>query len=368
MSTSSADGAGSVSTIVAGLVTMVRPQRVLTICSASAVRALALTLESFSVAASPTLWNLAADPNDCGIDDFVREHRPRFDFVESITGSVFDLPARHLRDIGPFDLAFIESTSVVTDARLLRALWPYIAAGGILAIENSSLPAEANPLWNALLRFRADDVEALTIPAIDDQAGIGLLRKRSGSVPEVNFTDEMVAQTGVPLRFESIGVHDDAPLLDHATSVLHVLADPELRAVLFAIGSGVSTLTALRSHTELPGRAIGKAVARLFALSVVTRVDEHLVVDAGTFESFRTLPRRTPPPTQMSRYSRDRPGFLNSIAQQVSSTSWSSEHQINELCRLFDDDYATLRRELVDTGCLERNPAGSMYRARSGTE
>lgn len=345
--------------VLSGLATVMQPKSAITVGSARTTIALSSALESSSPRPQSRLWHFAADPSDSSVDDFVQEHRPRFDFVETITDSLFDLPPRYLRDIGPFDLVSIDGESLVEDARLLRTLWPHVAAGGVLAVENSFLPAGDNPLWNAIVRFCADDVEALTLP------GIGLLGKRSEPLREVDFTDEMVSATGVPVRFESIGVHDDAPLLDHATGVLHVLADPVLRTVLFAIGSGHSTVAELQSHTSLADRALHKAVARLLTLSVVTRVDDRLVVDEKTFESFRSLPRTTPPPTRMALYSRDRAGFLNAIAHQLSSTTWSSEHQVNELCRFFDDDYATLRRELVDTGSLERDSAGSMYRAQS---
>lgn len=366
MSTNSENSTARTESVLSGLATAIQPRRVITVGTSGAGITLSRALESSVSEFSPRLWSFTVDRSDSDVEDFVRANRPRFDFVESVDDSVFDLPLRYLRDIGPFDLVWIESDSLVTDARSIRTLWPHVAAGGVLAVANSFLPAEANPLWNALLRFCTDGAEALTIPTseVGDRTGTGLIKKRSESLREVNFTDEMVALTGVPVRFESIGVHADGSLLDRATSVLHVLADPNLRAVLFAVGSGISTLDALRSHTALPSRAIHKAVARLFALSVVARVDDRLVIDQATFESFRELPRTAPPPTEMSRYSRDRPQFLNAIARQLSSTTWSSEHQVNELCTFFDDDYATLRRELVDTGYLERNSAGSMYRAR----
>ncbi|MDV6303513.1 MULTISPECIES: DUF2087 domain-containing protein [Rhodococcus] len=327
--------------LLSGLVAMLQPKKVVTVGAGSAGTALSRALESAAPEVSPQLWNFVASPS------------------ESVTESLFDLPPRDLHDIGPFDLVWIDDESLVSNARILRTLWPHVAMGGVAAVENSFSPAGSNPLWNAILRFGADDIETLTLP------GIGLLKKRSEPVREVDFTDEMVSATGVPLRFESIGVHDDAPLLDHATGVLHALADSDLRAVLFAIGSGVSTLAALQSHTSLSVRATHKAIARLLTLSVVTRVDDRLVVDENTVKSFRNLPRTTPPPTDMSRYSRDRPEFLKAIARQLSTTGWSSEHQVNELCSFFGDDYATLRRELVDTGFLERNSAGSMYRAQS---
>ena len=367
MSASSDDRIDSSFEILSGLVRLLRPTSVLSVGSGSSTLALARALESSGCGSTPRLLSFADHDGDSSVERFARENRPRFDFVEPIDGSLFDMPPRHLRDVGPFDLVWIDGESLVTDARFVRALWPHVGPNGILAIENSYLPAEANPLWNAILRFCADDVEALTLPRVDadDSMGVGLLRRRSDSAREVNFTDDMVAVTGVPLRFESIGVHDDAPLPDRATGVLHVLADPDLRTVLFAIGSGISTVVALQSHSGLPGRALHKAIARLFALSVVTRVDDRLVIDEKTFEEFLKLPRTTPQPTQVSRYTRDRPEFLKVIAQQLSSTTWSSENQVNELCRFFDDDYATLRRELVDTGFLERNSAGSMYRAPS---
>nr|WP_314142530.1 DUF2087 domain-containing protein [uncultured Rhodococcus sp.] len=365
MSASSEDRTGSSSEILSGLVTLIRPTNVLSVGSGSSTIALARALESVGRGIAPRLVSFADDGGDSSVERFARENRPRFDFVEPIDGSLFDMPPRHLRDVGPFDLVWIDGESLAADARFVRALWPHVRSNGILAMENSYLPAEANPLWNAILRFCADDVEAMTLPRADadDSTGVGLLRRRPDPVREVNFTDDMVAATGVPLRFESIGIHDDAPLPGRATGVLHALADPDLRTVLFAIGSGITTVAALQSHTGLPGRALHKAIARLFALSVVTRVDDRLVVDEKTFEEFRELPRTTPPPTQMSRYTRDRTEFLKAIAYQLSSTTWSSEHQVNELCRFFDDDYATLRRELVDTGFLERNSAGSMYRA-----
>ncbi|QII04709.1 DUF2087 domain-containing protein [Rhodococcoides fascians A25f] len=365
MSASSTDRATNAPEVLAALATIVRPQRILTLASASATIALTRAVELSAPMVSTRIRSVVTDPNDSSVEDFVRGNQPKFDFLEPISGSVFDLPARHLHDIGPFDLVWIGSDSLVRDARFLHCVWPHVAAGGVVAIDNAMRHADANPLWNAILRFAADDIETLTLPALGmgNATAIGLLRRRTESLRPVNFTDEMVAATGVPVRFESIGIHDDPSLLDHATGVLHVLADADLRAVLFAIGGGVSTLGALRSHTSLAERALNKAVARLIALSIVSRTDDGLVIDRSTFESFLQLPRRTPPPTEMSRYSRDRPAFLKAIADQMSETTWATEHHVNELCSLFDDDYATLRRELVDTGFLERNSTGSMYRS-----
>lgn len=362
------------SALLSGLVRTIRPERTLSIGAGDATIALSLALESaVGDGGSPRLWSI--DGGDSAVRRFIAEHSPRFDFVEPVDADLLDLPSQFFLNAGPLDFAWVDGGSLVDDTRLLRALWPHIGAGGILALHDPYVRAEStaqedesvpSPLWNAITRYRPDDVEVLTLPALHDdrRTGIGLIRKRSHreTPRHASFTDEMVAMTGHPMRFETIGFHDENSLRDKATNLLQVLADDDIRTVLFAIGSGTGTLADLAGRTGLSSSTINKAVGRLFSLSIVDRVDERLVVDAATFDQFRSVQRTTPASTNMARYSRNRPDFLEKVASQISSTTWVSEQHVNDLCRFFDEDVATFRRELVDKSYLERHLDGSRYK------
>lgn len=414
-----ADGMGTENSgpLVAALITMIRPRRIIEIGSGDSTLAIAAGVERAvaehgrdgavldsgtpsqrrTVLAPghargeyrPRFWSFDDGTGEGStqqlVERYFRGHGERFDFVELVNANFFDVPAAVLDETGPFDFAWVDAGSLIDDARFLHILWPRIAAGGILALhdpywpsmvehadDTQSLESVPSPLWQAIMHSHPDDVEVFTLPELHKyrQTGVGLIRKRLPleAPRESEFTAEMVAMTGAPVRFASLGFHDPDRLTDTAVDTLRTMADPANRAVLFAVGSGVDSVAELARTLRMSARAITGCLTRLFALGLLAKRDERIVVDDEHWTRFLGLTKKTPRTPRPKFFTADRPAFLRIIADQLSSDRWAPEPHVNELCSVFDDDFATLRRELVDKQYLERDDATATYRRRTDSQ
>jgi predicted O-methyltransferase YrrM len=374
--------------LIAALVTLIRPRRIIEIGSGDSTLAIAASIERAvaehgrdgdildsgvrsqrrSVLAPghargeylPRFWSYddgsGAGSTQASVERHFRGQGERFGFVELVNANFFDVPAPVLDENGPFDFAWVDAGSLIDDARFLHVLWPRIAAGGILALhdpywpsmvdhddDTQSLESVPSPLWQAIMHSHPDDVEVFTLPERHKyrQTGVGLIRKRlSLEAPrESEFTEEMVAMTDAPVRFASLG---------------------------FAVGSGADSVAELGRRLPMPARAIAGCLTRLFALGMLAKQDERIVVDDEQWTRFLGLSKKAPRSPRPKFFTADRPAFLRIIADQLSADRWAPESHVNELCSVFDDDFATLRRELVDKGYLERADTTATYRRRRG--
>ncbi|MGF6884624.1 putative O-methyltransferase YrrM [Nocardia sp. GAS34] len=364
---------GALEALIAALVRMLRPATILGIGADDSAALLALAAESaiheqpnsrYRPAIVVFEHNTSVSAAATRAHQFLSEQQERFDFLERRGTTVFDEPLNGLDRLGCFDLVFVATGSIVDHARLLRILWPRIAPGGVLAFRNPYLSGSEldstpvpHPLWAAILHSHPDDVEVFSVPLVgrSGEMGIGLVRRRFPSeTPSVSsFEREMAALCGAPIPFTHMNFHNPDRLADQAVDTLRMLADPSIRSVVFAVGSGSTSVSTLQSRLSMTQRKITAAVARLSATGVLVRAQGGLAVSDEFWSRFLALEKRAPSSSQAKPLT-DRALFLGAIANHLSPTDWVEESHVNELCSLFDPDFATLRRELVDKGHLVR--------------
>ncbi len=181
------------------------------------------------------------------------------------------------------------------------------------------------------------------------------------------------------------GPSGDEPIPD-AGMIVGLLADGDRRRVAAALVLGASTVDEIRGATGLPVRAVATALARLVDGELVVRTEDgrHLLLgEAFRLAAIAAAPARPAPdptgdaPEDAARVLRTyfRGGRLTQIpvqrskklvvldrlAQEFEPGVRYPERRVNALLRRYHDDFAALRRFLVDEGFLDRE-AGEYWR------
>lgn len=168
-----------------------------------------------------------------------------------------------------------------------------------------------------------------------------------------------------------------------AARLLGVLADPDRLKVVAALVLGAWSVRDLETSTALDRKTIEHALARLVAGDLVERdragyrlkiedlraaaraaADERRAREAGPAGASEVVARfiKGGRLTSMPSAKSKRVAVLDHIAQSFEPGRRYPEAKVNEVLRSFHDDYASLRRYLVDEGLLERE-AGKYWRS-----
>lgn len=166
--------------------------------------------------------------------------------------------------------------------------------------------------------------------------------------------------------------------------LLRLLLDPDRLGVVGLLALRPHTTAELARATGLREKAVLRAVAPLLQAGLVGRDDDALVLDREAWRAVaQDLPQAPPPhpriafgmtgdeaeilgrffvgerlaevPSQRSK----RLVVLERLALEFEAGRRYAEAEVNEILAAFHDDYATLRRHLVDEGLLDR--AGGEY-------
>jgi hypothetical protein len=181
---------------------------------------------------------------------------------------------------------------------------------------------------------------------------------------------------------------EPAPLLLDAAALAGLLADPDRRAVVAALVLGAHTFEDVSAVTGLDGRAGGRALARLVDAGLVERANDGTLallaeafalaaraaapvdrddigdVDADSAKVLRAFVRDgrlSSIPTSRTK----RLVVLDMLAQEFEPGERYGERRVNAILERWHDDYASLRRYLVDEGYLTRE--GGQYWRSGGT-
>ena len=163
--------------------------------------------------------------------------------------------------------------------------------------------------------------------------------------------------------------------------LLRVLADPERLAIAGSLAMRPATTSELSTRLDLPVHRIRRHLARLAAAQIVAtepdRRTYRLRVDTLREAAKEAGPRREPGLALGAVYEEEesvlrhyfrrgrlheipakhakRKIVLSRLALEFDVGVRYSEKQVNEILERFHDDYASLRRYLVDEGFLSRD-------------
>ncbi len=165
-----------------------------------------------------------------------------------------------------------------------------------------------------------------------------------------------------------------------------LLAEPERLRVVAAVVLGARTREQIAEATGLDSRTIATALTRLIAGGLVVHDPEGYSVDMdGLRAGARVAAHRrteversgTPEDEILSRFVKGgrlvsmpstrskRAAVLDYLAQSFEPGRYYEEREVNRLLERYHDDYATLRRYLVDESFLSRE--GGKYWRSGGT-
>ncbi|MEM7288104.1 MAG: DUF2087 domain-containing protein [Actinomycetota bacterium] len=174
-----------------------------------------------------------------------------------------------------------------------------------------------------------------------------------------------------------------------AGALVRLLADPDRRRVVAALVLGAVTIDDVTSATALPVREVVEALSRLEAAGLVERGGDGTVVLLE--QAFALAARATAPEPRASEHA-DEPAdvarildqafrdgrlvqlptkeskrlvVLDHIAQRFEPGQRYTEKQVNASLSQVHEDTATLRRDMVDFGFMDR--ADGEYWRSGGT-
>jgi hypothetical protein len=172
-----------------------------------------------------------------------------------------------------------------------------------------------------------------------------------------------------------------------AMDLLRTLLDPARLAVIGAVARAPLTAAEVAVRTGSPVREVLGTLGPLVQAGLVRREGEGYVVDARAWRAVaRDLPQAAPPHpriafgmtdaeaqvlarfftgerlTEIPSARAKRLVVLERLALEFEPGRRYAEPQVNEMLAHFHDDYASLRRYLVDEGLLDRD-AGEYWRS-----
>ncbi|HEX3327211.1 MAG TPA: DUF2087 domain-containing protein [Actinomycetota bacterium] len=169
---------------------------------------------------------------------------------------------------------------------------------------------------------------------------------------------------------------------DRGDRLMGLLAEPDRLRVIAALVLGASSRAELAEATGLVPRALATALNRLEDGGLVAESDDGYVFEIDELKkAARSAGRRrseaekegSPADEVLSRFLKGgrlvsmpaahakRVAVLNHLAQDFEPGHYYEEREVNRILQRYHDDYATLRRYLVDEGFLSRD-AGKYWR------
>ena len=167
-----------------------------------------------------------------------------------------------------------------------------------------------------------------------------------------------------------------------AATLTGLLGDEARLRVVAAIALGARTIDDVAEAAAVSPDDVRRVLPRLVSAGVVAQ-DDGLRIDTGAFRAaarerpprLRELPGATPEQAQILRNfvedgrlkslparASQRRVVLEYLAGRFDAETDYTEPEVNELLSRFHEDYASLRRYLVDEGLLTR--ANGVYRRR----
>ena len=290
--------------------------------------------------------------------------------VKTVNGDFFAITKEFYAELGSLDFVWIDAGTLTDDVRFIGQLWPLLSPGGILAIhepyfttaiqqgDDNRLAMVRTPLWEAIANNIGQGVDILSLPEMHKyrQTGLGLLRKHDTWERPRNdsFQAEMMNVAEPPARFSVTGIRNDKnELLNSAIKKTGQLKQTNSRKVLYAIGLGFGKGEDIAKRLDLSPREVAAICAKLISSGLITFANGQYQENDNFWSDYPDDPRRND--VEMTDVNLETPAILDAIAAHLEAGRLYTEVEISNYCRVFTDDFARLRRKLIDTKRLSRD-------------
>ncbi|ABM45372.1 hypothetical protein X471_00163 [Bartonella bacilliformis str. Heidi Mejia] len=302
--------------------------------------------------------------------DTIQADKTNLEFITMVQRNFFDIDDKIITSWGKIDFAWIDAGSLADDVRFVATLWPHIAEGGYLILHEPIILAQISsdskellrrvrtPLWEEIISRLDYSYEVITIPELHKyrQSGLGIIRKRLPSelvFRQQSLQEELLEMDEIPIRSSQFPIGKEKLQNDLKISAFHgVMANAELRLIYAAIILGEKSISEICTVTELDIKKVNKAVARLHSIGLIEYNEKKWQVVTDSWNI--TLQSRKRDNKELNDQQLETQEILSKIVNAFDLNRTYSEFEISKICSLFSDDYARLRRCLVDNGYLKR--------------
>ncbi|WP_455478022.1 DUF2087 domain-containing protein [Bartonella sp. B10] len=276
---------------------------------------------------------------------------------------------------GKIDFAWVDAGSLSDDVRFVITLWDHLSESAYLVLHEPTLLAPVNsngndlvhcvrsPIWKELLTRLDHSYEDITLPERHKyrQSGLGLIRKRTRSEQyscHQSLQSALIALNELPIRDTQLPIGKERMQLQYKISSLHAaMTTEDLRSLYATIILRARTIKEISFMSKLAATIVRKGLNRLQNISSITLFSEGSrqiwQINADIWNEIDQFPKKDI--RELSDRQSETPEILEKIASAFRCDETYSEAEMSKICSLFSDDYARLRRRLVDDGYLERH-------------
>lgn len=289
--------------------------------------------------------------------------------IETFNTDFYELSTEFYTQYSGFDFIWLDAGTFLDDVRFISKLWQYLKPGGILLIhepymssivegnKEQSIAMVRTPLWEFIIKSELINVDIISIPETHKyrQTSVGILRKYHQWETNRNdtFQNEMINIDEPPIRFSLTKFLDNKRCKLKKVSDLGILTNSLYRKVLYAIGVGNVSIQDISLTLNMKKEIVSKSVAKLLDHNLICYIDGKLTENNNFWCSFQNKPNINQF-RELSDVQLEEEVILDLIVAYLDSNQEYSEKYISEYCYCFTDDYARLRRKLIDTGRLIR--------------
>ncbi len=272
-----------------------------------------------------------------------------------------------------FDFIWLDAGSLVDDIRFIGKLWSRLAAGGFMVFhdpyftvpvqeqttQHQKLAMIRTPLWEFINKSDIKHVDILSIPEMHKyrQTGLGIIRKHHQWEENRRelFQEEMSTIGLAPVRFRATSLLSETlEQRNELTRQLMLLKNQSIRSVYCAVALGISELSEIQRTVKLDKEKVLRLLAKLMDAQMIR------LQDGGYFENpqlWETLVHTSANDRMFNEFSDtklEEAKYLDLIVSYLQPQKTYNEHEISSYCACFTDDFARLRRKLVDSKRLIR--------------
>ncbi|MCW5258402.1 DUF2087 domain-containing protein [Verminephrobacter aporrectodeae subsp. tuberculatae] len=291
-------------------------------------------------------------------------------FVTFVQEDFFSLDASTLNAWGPIDFAWIDAGTPADDVRFVSVLWDRIAPGGHLCLHDPIMTTTVkvdgshfvrkvrSPVWEELVYRFDGSYDLLTVPENHKyrQTGIGIIRKRTASELVVRYKSlqaELFELGEIPIRNDYMKVAKDALRQRNLRDAISTaMSSSVTRSVYAAVVLGASSVSDIASKVGADLKCVSKIVSRLQSMGLIARNEHGLHESETIWAQISNTNQRDS--TNLNDRQLEEKATMEAISNAFRFGTSYTEAEVSNICKLFTDDYARLRRFLVDNKVLKK--------------